>query len=58
MKKIARTNYWNPKVKYVAKKAAQDFMKSPKVKTKSSGVGKSNCTCSCNCACSCTDGYD
>ena len=56
MKKIARTNYWNPKVKYVAKNSAQDFMKSEKAKSISSGVHKVAADCSCNCSGGCSGG--
>ena len=38
MSKMARTNYWNPSVKYIGKNSAQNFMKSAKAKLIGAGV--------------------
>lgn len=56
MTKMQRTNYWNPKVKYVTKNSAQDYMKSSKAKAVSSAVRKVAADCSCNCFGGCSGG--
>ena len=38
MTRMARTNYWNPSVKYIGKNSAQNFMKSAKAKLVGAGV--------------------
>lgn len=57
MTSMKRTNYWNPRVRYVCKNSAQNFMKTMSVK-KNSKVLMTECggcgSCSCGVSpCSC-----
>lgn len=54
MSKMALTNHWNPKVNYIAKNSAQNFMKSAKAKLIAAGVKVVAADCSCNCSSGCS----
>ena len=50
MKKMARTNYWNPSVNYIGKNSAQNFM-NPKKVNKKEFLASGPCTgCSSECS--------
>lgn len=54
MSRMARTNYWNPRVKYAGKNSAQSFMKTAAAKLIRAGDRVVAGDCSCNCSSGCS----